>query len=70
MCNSIMNGQERLSSYVSACGITVYEREFYHEESDTWYICGDSSTNRELIEAEIKHNNLLLQYKEVMGKHA
>jgi len=53
--------EQRLSSYISGKGITVYETEQYNAFTREWYIVGDSSTNLELITVMIDHHNIILQ---------
>lgn len=56
----IINGIERIYSYVSGAGLTIYGREYYHAPSKTWYIVGDCSENKDFIKAQIELNNLRL----------
>jgi hypothetical protein len=48
---------QRLTSYVSGSGLTVYETEQYNKNAGEWYIVGDSSTNLDLITARMEHHN-------------
>lgn len=48
---------QRVSSYVSAYGITIYEVEQYNKACDAWFIVGDCSESREWIEWQVNDNN-------------
>ena len=53
--------EQRVSSYVSGHGLTVYETEQYNQYNGEWYIVGDSTTNKELIESMVELHNLRLK---------
>ncbi len=57
---------QRLTSYVSAAGITVYEIEQYNKKTDKWYIVGDCSTNKDWQEYKILKNNTPIIRKEFL----
>jgi len=59
--------QQRLSSYVSGAGLLVYETEQYSKKCNSWYLVGDSSTNKELVQAMIENHNLRQQYNNIQG---
>lgn len=49
--------EQRLTSYISGHGLTVYEAEQYHEPSQSWYIVGDSTTSEKLAKLQIELHN-------------
>jgi hypothetical protein len=59
----IINGTQRMSSYISASGARVYEREQYNAQTKHWYIVGDCHTNEVYIKDCIDLHNLRLQIK-------
>jgi len=61
--NEKIDGIQRISSYIAASGVKVYEAEQYRADCDAWYIVGDCSTCKELIAAEIQNNNYHVSLK-------
>jgi len=57
MENEILDKTQRITSYVCAYGLYVYEIEQYNLESNEWYPVGDSSTDKNLIITMIECNN-------------
>jgi hypothetical protein len=57
---TILHKTQRIISYISAYGLTVYETEQYNQYTNDWYIVGDSSTSLEYITSQMNHHNLLL----------
>lgn len=57
------HGVQAMDSYISACGVPVYESIQYDAPSDDWYIVGDSSENRELIMNRVCLHNTQLEEK-------
>jgi hypothetical protein len=51
---------QRITSYISSKGLTVYETEQYNASTQEWYIAGDSSTSLEFITAMMNHHNLII----------
>jgi hypothetical protein len=54
---TIQDKQQRITSYVSASGLRVYETEQYNKDTDEWYIVGDGSTNKDYILSMIDSHN-------------
>jgi hypothetical protein len=46
-----------VSEYISAYGLKVYEAKQYDKKSNSWYIVGDSSTDKHLIKVEVEIHN-------------
>ena len=51
---------QRINSYISGAGLTVYEVEQYNIKSNDWYIVGDCSTNKVYIDSAIALHNFML----------
>ena len=54
---------QRISSYISGCGLKVYEIEQYNKSVDTWYTVGNSSQCKDWIVSQIQHHNYSLALK-------
>lgn len=54
---------QRVTSYTSAYGIKIYEREQYHAASKEWYIIGDCSPSKKYLEAQVNHHNTLIDWQ-------
>ena len=63
MENQSLHKIQKISSYISGYGITVYETLQYNKNSKEWYIVGDSYTNLELITSIINHHNMIIELK-------
>ena len=61
MTNTIPNRTQRLSSYVSGAGLTVYQIEQYKAALNDWFIVGDVSLNKDLVQALIDNHNMKLK---------
>jgi len=53
---------QRVNSYISAYGITVYYIEQYNKSCDKWFSVGDCYETLECPEAMIESHNLLLSF--------
>lgn len=52
---------QRVTSYISGAGLTVYEIEQYNAKVGAWYIVGDSSTSEKLKKLEVEMHNLKIE---------
>lgn len=48
---------QRVISYISGAGLTVYETEQYNAKTGKWYIVGDSTTSKKLAEVQVELHN-------------
>jgi len=51
---------QRVSSYIAGSGLTIYETEQYNAKTGEWYIVGDSSESKRLIQLQVEIHNLKL----------
>lgn len=49
---------QKISSYKTASGLTIYEAKQYNANSRDWYVVGDCSSSKNLITGRIEHHNL------------
>jgi hypothetical protein len=57
-----MDKTQRVTSYVSGAGITVYEIEQYNADTKQWYIVGDSTTRLDLVTTMVQNHNSRLYW--------
>jgi hypothetical protein len=60
MKNKLIHEMQRITSYISAYGLTIYETEQYNENSKEWYIVGDSYTDLKIITGMMDLHNMLI----------
>lgn len=54
----VLDGQQRIKSYISGAGKKVYETEQYNAKIKDWSIVGDVTTSQKLAQSTVDHNNL------------
>lgn len=64
--NIMKDKTQRLTSYISGAGLTVYEIEQYHAASNDWYIVGDCSTDKAYMQGHIDLNNTKVAYQTML----
>lgn len=60
----MIDGIQKITSYIVGDKKTeVFETLQYNKNCNAWYVVGDCSTNRELVQVMIDNNNLRLKSK-------
>ena len=58
-----MDEIQRMVSYKSGTGVTVYEKLQYNKKADNWYIVGDCGTDKRIVQSMIDlHNTKVIAY--------
>ena len=57
LLNMIKDKTQQITSYISCAGVKIYETLQFNKDCNNWFIVGDSSENKKLIESRIKLHN-------------